>query len=198
MIRKSKNNENKPDFDVMFNEVQEEIQERDAEDEVINRTPELRKLSENIDKATNIWVNATLQLESAIHEYQRAEVKLDNAVNTISDKVETIKKHIDQVMEDAPTKLKVSVDVSDADWEKIQSMFNKQRQWVIDQTQKNVQTVNAMLVEERKRAMSRYKEYDGCYLGHYAQWFFWFFFVLGFFIFVAVIIIMKGRWLNWF
>ena len=198
MIRKSKNNENKPDFDVMFNEVQEEIQERDAEDEVINRTPELRKLSENIDKATNTWVNATLQLESAIHEYQRAEVKLDNAVNTISDKVETIKKHIDQVMEDAPTKLKVSVDVSDADREKIQSMFNKQRQWVIDQTQKNVQTVNAMLVEERKRAISRYKEYDGCYLGHYAQWFFWFFFVLGFFIFVAVIIIMAGRWLNWF
>ena len=198
MIKKSKNNENKPDFDVMFNEVQEEIQERDAEDEVINRTPELRKLSENIDKATNTWVNATLQLESAIHEYQRAEVKLDNAVNTISDKVETIKKHIDQVMEDAPTKLKVSVDVSDADWEKIQSMFNKQRQWVIDQTQKNVQTVNAMLVEERKKAMSRYKEYDGCYLGHYAQWFFWFFFVLGFFIFVAVIIIMAGRWLNWF
>ena len=198
MIRKSKNNEDKPDFDVMFNEVQEEIQEKDAEDEVINRTPELRKLSENIDKATNIWVNATLQLESAIHEYQRAEVKLDNAVNTISDKVETIKKHIDQVIEDAPTKLKVSVDVSDADWEKIQSMFNKQRQWVIDQTQKNVQTVNAMLVEERKKAMSRYKEYDGCYLGHYAQWFFWFFFVLGFFIFVAVIIIMAGRWLNWF
>ena len=198
MIRKSKNNENKPDFDVMFNEVQEEIQERDAEDEVINRTPELRKLSENIDKATNTWVNATLQLESAIHEYQRAEVKLDNAVNTISDKVETIKKHIDQVIEDAPTKLKVSVDVSDADWEKIQSMFNKQRQWVIDQTQKNVQTVNAMLVEERKKAMSRFKEYDGCYLGHYAQWFFWFFFVLGFFIFVAVIIIMAGRWLNWF
>ena len=193
MIRKSKNNENKPDFDVMFNEVQEEIQERDAEDEVINRTLELRKLSENIDKATDTWVNATLQLESAIHEYQRAEVKLDNAVNTISDKVETIKKHIDQVMEDAPTKLKVLVDVSDADWEKIQSMFNKQRQWVIDQTQKNVQTVNAMLVEERKRAISRYKEYDGCYLGHYAQWFFWFFFVLGFFIFVAVIIIMAGR-----
>ena len=35
MIKKSKNNENKPDFDVMFSEVQEEIQEKDAEDEVI-------------------------------------------------------------------------------------------------------------------------------------------------------------------
>jgi chromosome segregation ATPase len=111
MIKKSKNNENKPDFDVMFNEVQKEIQEKDAEDEVINRTSDLRKLSENIDKATNTWVNATLQLESAIHEYQRAEVKLGNAVNTISDKVDTIKKHIDQVMEDAPTKLKVTVTV---------------------------------------------------------------------------------------
>ena len=36
MIRKSKNNENKPDFDVMFNEVQEEIQEKDAEQDIIS------------------------------------------------------------------------------------------------------------------------------------------------------------------
>ena len=198
MIRKSKNNENKPDFDVMFNEVQEEIQERDAEDEVINRTPELRKLSENIDKATDTWVNATLQLESAIHEYQRAEVKLDNAVNIISDKVETIKKHIDQVMEDAPTKLKVTVTLCDADWQKIQDLLNKQREWVINQAQATVQTVNTMLVEERKKTMNRYKEYDGCYLSHYAQWFFWFFFVMGFFIFDTVVVTLVGKWLKWF
>ena len=132
MIRKSKNNENKPDFDVMFNEVQKEIQEKDAEDEVINRTSDLRKLSENIDKATNTWVNATLQLESAIHEYQRAEVKLGNAVNTISDKVDTIKKHIDQVMEDAPTKLKVTVTVCDTDWQKMQELHN---QWMEQEKQ---------------------------------------------------------------
>ena len=37
-----------------------------AEDAVVSRTPELRQLSENIDKATNTWINATLQLESAI------------------------------------------------------------------------------------------------------------------------------------
>ena len=36
------------------------------EDVVVSRAPELRQLSENIDKATNTWVNATLQLESAI------------------------------------------------------------------------------------------------------------------------------------
>ena len=132
MIKKSKNNENKPDFDVMFNEVQKEIQEKDAEDEIINRTSDLRKLSENIDKATNTWVNATLQLESAIHEYQRAEVKLGNAVNTISDKVDTIKKHIDQVMEDAPTKLKVTVTVCDTDWQKMQELHN---QWMEQEKQ---------------------------------------------------------------
>ena len=27
-----------------------------------------------------------------------------------------------------------------------------------------------------------YKEYDGCYLDHYAQWFFWFFFTIGIFV----------------
>ena len=57
----------------MFNEVQEEIQEKNAEAEVVNRAPELRKLSEGVDKATNTWINATLQLESAIQQYQRAE-----------------------------------------------------------------------------------------------------------------------------
>ena len=132
MIKKSKNNENKPDFDVMFNEVQEEIQVKDAEQDIISRVPELRKLSENIDKATDNWVNATLQLESAIHEYQRAEVKLGNAVNTISDKVDTIKKHIDQIIEDAPTKLKVTVTVCDTDWQKMQELHN---QWMEQEKQ---------------------------------------------------------------
>jgi len=31
-------------------------------------------------------------------------------------------------MENAPTKLKVSVNVNDADWQKIQELFDKERQ----------------------------------------------------------------------
>lgn len=36
----------------------------------------------------------------------------------------------------------------------------------------DIHEVNTMFVEERKKAMNRYKEQDGCHLGHYAQWFF--------------------------
>ena len=104
MIRKSKNNEDKPDFKEMWSEVNKNIQEQDAEQDIISRVPELKELSGNIDKATNNCVNATLQCESVIRQYQRAEEKLDNAVDTISGKVDTINGHIDQVMEDAPTK----------------------------------------------------------------------------------------------
>ena len=132
MIRKSKNNENKPDFDVMFNEVQEEIQEKDAEDEVINRTSELRKLSENIDKATTAVINAKLSLESSIRQTQREEGVLGAAVNTISNKVDSINEHIDQIMEDAPTKLRVTVNVSDADWQKMQELH---AQWLEQEKQ---------------------------------------------------------------
>ena len=39
-----------------------------------------------------------------------------------------------------------------------------------------------MFADELKKVRERYKEYDGCYLGHYAQWFFWFFFTIGFFV----------------
>ena len=198
MIRTNKYNETKPDFEEMMSEVKEDIQEQDAEQDIINRVPELKELSGNIDKATNTCANARLGLESAIQQYQRVERKLDDSVTTISGKLDAINEHIDQVMEDAPTKLKVTVTLCDADREKIQEMFGKQREWLINQAQTTVQTVNAMLAEERKKTMNRYKEYDGCYLGHNAQWFFWFFFVLGFFLFTTVIVMMVGKCLDCF
>ena len=197
-IRKSKNHEDMPDFDKMWGEVQEEIQEKDAVDAVVNRAPELRTLSENIDKATNTWINATLQLESAIQQYQRCERKLDSTVTDIRGKVDTINEHIDNVLRDAPTKLQVSVNVADADWKKIQELFDQEHKWMLAKMQEHIREVNGMFVEERRRVQKRYKEYDGCYLGHYAQWFFWFFFVLGFFLFTSVIVMMVGKGLHWF
>ena len=197
-IRKSKNREDMPDFDKMWGEVQEEIQEKDAENAVVNRAPELRTLSENIDKATNTWINATLELESAIQQYQRAERKLDDSVTTIRGKVDNINEHIDNVLKDAQTKLQVSVNVADADWKKIQDLFEKEHKWMLAKMQEHIREVNGMFIEERRRVQKRYKEYDGCYLGHYAQWFFWFFFVLGFFLFTSVIVMMVGKGLHWF
>ena len=197
-IRKSKNREDMPDFDKMWGEVQEEIQEKDAEDAVVNRAPELRTLSENIDKATNTWINATLELESAIQQYQRAERKLDDSVTTIRGKVDNINEHIDNLLKEAPDKLKVSVNVADADWKKIQDLFDQEHKWMLAKMQEHIREVNGMFVEERRRVQKRYKEYDGCYLGHYAQWFFWFFFVLGFFLFTSVIVMMVGKGLHWF
>lgn len=125
MIRTNKNKETKPDFEEMMIEVKEDIQEQNAEQNIINRVPELRKLNDNIEQATNTCANARLGLESAIQQYQHAERKLDDSVTTISGKVDTINEHIDQVMEDAPTKLKVSVTVSDADWQKIQGLHSR-------------------------------------------------------------------------
>ena len=197
-IRKSKNREDMPDFDKMWGEVQEEIQEKDAENAVVNRAPELRTLSENIDKATNTWINATLELESAIQQYQRAERKLDDSVTTIRVKVDNINEHIDNLLKEAPDKLKVSVNVADADWKKIQDLFDKEHKWMLAKMQEHIREVNGMFIEERRRVQKRYKEYDGCYLGHYAQWFFWFFFVLGFFLFTSVIVMMVGKGLHWF
>ncbi len=184
-IRKSKINidtEERSDFDNMMDDVENEIEEQQAEDGLVSRVPELKRLSEDIDKATNSFINATLELESAIQQYQRAEVKLGGAVTTISKKVDTINRHIDKVLDNAPTKLKVSVNVNDADWQKIQELFAKERQWMTAQMQTHIREVNSMFADERKKVHERYKEYDGCYLGHYAQWFFWLFFTIGIFV----------------
>ena len=199
-IRKSKINidtEEISDFDNMMNDVENEVEEQQAEDGLVNRVPELKRLSEDIDKATNTFINATLELESAIQQYQRAEAKLGGAVTTISKKVDTINRHIDKVLDNAPTKLKVSVNVNDADWQKIQELFAKERQWMTAQMQTHIREVNSMLADERKKVRERYKEYDGCYLGHYAQWFFWFFCVLGIVVFGLAIFMMLDSHYHW-
>ena len=63
-IRKSKINidtEERSDFDNMMNDVENEVEEQQAEDGLVNRVPELKQLSEDIDKATNTFTNADCQ-----------------------------------------------------------------------------------------------------------------------------------------
>ena len=132
MIRKSKNNNDMSDFEKMWGEVEEDIQVKDAEQDIISRVPELKQLSSDIDKATTAVINAKLSLESSIRQTQREEGVLGATVNTISKKVDSINEHIDQVIEDAPTKLKVTVNVSDDDWEKMQKLHN---QWMEQEKQ---------------------------------------------------------------
>ena len=131
-IKKSKNNESITDFDNMMNEVEEELEVQQAEQNIADRVPELKQLSTDIEKATTAVINAKLSLESSIRQTQREERVLGAAMNTISNKVDSINEHIDQVMEDAPTKLKVTVTVCDTDWEKMQKLHN---QWMEQEKQ---------------------------------------------------------------
>ena len=116
----------------MMNEVEEELEVQQAEQDIVNRVPELKQLSADIDKATTAVINAKLSLESSIRQTQREEGILGAAVNTISNKIDSINEHIDQVLEDAPTKLKVTVTVCDTDWEKMQKLHN---QWMEQEKQ---------------------------------------------------------------
>lgn len=50
-----------------------------------------------------------------------------------------------------------------------------------------------MFADEGNKVRERYKEYEDYYLGHYAQWFVWFFFVLGFFDFCSVIAVIIAQ-----
>ena len=136
--------------------------------------------------------------ESAIQQYQRAEAKLGGAVTTISKKVDTINQHIDKVLENAPTQLKVSVQVNDADWQKIQELFAKERQWMTAQMKGHIREVNDIFLRKRKSAIERYDEADGIFFGHYAQWFFMFFFYIGIICTAVITIAIIGRYCDWF
>ena len=175
MIRKSKGREDKPDFSSMMDEVEEDIEGQQTEQSIVDRVPELKKLNENIELATSHLINAMLMHETAVHDFQRQEVKIGALVAEISKKVDSINETLDKIQKEAPDKLNVSVHVADADWKRIQATFDKEHLQQTQREQKHIREVDEMLVDERKRSTARFKEYDGTYLGHYAQWFVWFF-----------------------
>ena len=195
MIKRSKNNDDMSDFEDVMNDVEQEVETGKAEQEIIDRIPQLQQFVKNVDLATNTFINSTLELENAINMYLHAEDKFQEALNTISGKVATINAHIDDVLKEAPTRLKVSVEVSSEDWQKIEKMFDEHNKKILGMMQGNINKVNAMLADEREAVRRRYKEYDGVYLGRYAQWFVAFFFVIGFFVvcYVIVMLIANGK-----
>ncbi len=197
MIKTGKKNEEMPDFDDMMNEVEQEIEGQDLEQSIIDRVPELKKLSETIDQATTAIINAKLTLEEAVRQSYRVDKSLTDSVDRLYRKVDEINIHIDNLINEAPDKLQVSVKVSDPDMKKIQDLFDKEHVWVTNQMRAHLKEVNDMFIAERRRVNERYKEYNGCYLGHYSQYFFWFFFVLGIVIFgLAVFLGLDGHY-HW-
>lgn len=50
MIKRSNNIEEKLDFDDIVNDIEQEVETQHAEDGLINRVPDLKQLSENIEK----------------------------------------------------------------------------------------------------------------------------------------------------
>jgi chromosome segregation ATPase len=195
MIKRSKNNDEMPDFDDVMNDVEQEVEADKAEQEIVDRIPQLQQFAKDVDLATNTFINSTLELENAINMYLRAEDKFQRSVNTISGKVDTINSHIDNVLKEAPTKLKVTVEVSSEDWQKIEKMFDEHNKKILGMMQGNINKVNDMFADEREAVRRRYKEYDGVYLGRYAQWFVAFFFVIGFFVvcYIIVMLIANGK-----
>ena len=187
MIKRSKNKDNRPDFDDVMNGVEQEVQADKAEQNLDDRISKIEQLATTVDEATTAVINAKLTLETAIRQSQREEGKLEAAVTTAKTKVETINNHLDNALKEAPTKLKVSVEVSDADWQKMQQMFDEHNKQIQLKMQEHLKEVNAMFADERRKVNERYKEYDGVYLGRYAQWFVGIFFCLGFFGFCGLI-----------
>jgi len=204
-FRKSKSNyllepqENgrKPSFEEMMNESESEIEGQEIEQSIVDRFAELKELSDKIDKATQTLSDAKLKLDEAIKLYDQTKTDLKNAIDDINGKVDSINSHIDNLIKDAPTKLKVSVRASDADYKMMKDIIEKHRSWVIGKIQWACVDFRESLSDEWQKISDRYKQYDGTYLGHYVQYFFWFFCVFGIVIFGLLIFMLLNSHYHW-
>ena len=177
----------KPDFDDVMNEVEQEIEEQRAEEEIVSRVPELKQLNSNITKAIKALNDAKTSLDTAVKEYRSVVAKTGATARSFYTKIDSINTHIDGVMADAPSKLTVSISATDADMETFQGEINKEHQFLIEEFKKHNKAANDALIYARRDYMYRYKETEGIYFGHISQWYFLFFYSIGIFGFVSVI-----------
>ena len=197
-IKRGMNPEEPQDFEDMMKDADQEMEANQTEDEIVERAPQLKQLSESIDNAATRLSDAQTALEAAILKYNQTKDELTKTVNGIGTKVGTINTHIDEVLENAPTKLTVSLKVNAEDWTKMQEMFDKHNAEIEAKMRGHIRSVNQMFEEERKKVRERYREYDGIYLGYYAQWIGEFFFFIGVFVVLTVIIMLVGNSADWF
>ena len=116
------------DFEDMMKDADQEMEANQTEDEIVERAPQLKQLSESIDNAATRLSDAEIEAKMRGH----------------------------------------------------------------------IRSVNQMFEEERKKVRERYREYDGIYLGYYAQWIGEFFFFIGVFVVLTVIIMLVGNSAGWF
>lgn len=90
--------------------------------------PVLRQYNEDLKVGQNNIIKEQAGMENMKHWFEMLYDKLFDKYKVLNRKVDSINDHIDAVMEDAPNKLAVTVRVSEADYQVIQSMFDQQIQ----------------------------------------------------------------------
>lgn len=90
--------------------------------------PVLRQYNEDLKVGHNNIIKEQAGMENMKHWFEVLYNKLFDKYKVLNRKVDSINDHIDAVMEDAPNKLAVTVRVSEADYQVIQSMFDQQVQ----------------------------------------------------------------------
>lgn len=169
--------------------------------------PVLRQYNEDLKVGQNNIIKEQAGMENMKHWFEMLYDKLFDKYKVLYEKVDSINDHIDTVMEDAPNKLAVTVRVSEADYQAIQSMFDQQVQkmtelhWaqmqeMIDLHDKQMKKLNDRIDydtmhqyergnEHRSEVDRMLKDSDGLYLRGIWCW------VGGIFFWIGVVIVLS-------
>ena len=101
--------------------------------------PVLERLHELLLSDQNNIITKLLSLETEQQRWDEKKRILIATLDSILQAINSINTHIDEVMKDAPKKLKVTVSVSDADKKAIQAMFDKHLADIKEEKEKQLQ-----------------------------------------------------------
>ncbi len=170
------------------------------EEENNNSIVALEKAGTELRAAIDALNSAKQELESTKSELQKAKTEL----NTTYKKLVDAKKALDAAVKSTDNivggitnaiikaeQSTVPVGVKESDMTKIDDKFNQFIKKINGVTTTAANNLIQEFEKQRKNARQQYKEYDGIWLGHIAQYFFMFFFLLGLGLFIYFVVMIS-------
>jgi len=168
-------------LDLMLAAASQEEENKDAIVALEKAAAELRSAKDTLESTKTELVSAKADLQNAKTELNTTYQKLVNAKNALdaaAGSVDNIVGGIANAIVKAEQST-VPVGVKDSDMEKIDGKFNKFINDINGVASKATSDQIQEFENQRKNARKQYEDYDGIWLGHIAQYFFMFFFLLG-------------------
>ena len=171
-------------------EVEEVNETSEIVSQIVGMKPTLEQYNKDLQTGQNNIINERLGIERVVHWSAEQQEIVEKRHNDVLEKYDQLDKHLNTIIEDAPNKLAVTVTVSQANKDDLQTMYDAQIAKMKEEHEKQMQEIYMEYSnqktdaykfgnDQRSEIHRMLKDSDGFYIHGSMYWLCAFFFWVG-------------------